>query len=76
MENNHCPLCKSEMKDGFTDLTFRRDKSIIIIEHVPASVCVNCGEAIIDSVISQKTYEIAEGEMKRGVVLEFVKFAA
>ena len=76
MKNNQCPVCKGDLNNGFTDITFRREKSIIVIEHVPARVCNNCGEAIIDSVISQKTFEIAEQEMKRGVVLEFVKFAA
>ncbi len=71
-----CPLCKSEMEKGFTDVTFRREKSIIVIEDVPSILCVNCGEAVIDSEISQKAYAIAEREMKRGVVLEFFKFAA
>lgn len=74
--NSRCPVCKSEMKDGFTDITFRRERSVIVIEHVPACKCINCGEAVIELTISQKAYEIADREMKRGVILEFRKFAA
>ena len=76
MKNLLCPVCKSEMINGYTDITFRRERSVIVIEEVPALECVNCGEAVIETGISQKAYDIADKEMKRGVVLEFYKFAA
>lgn len=74
--NLHCPLCKYKMKEGKTELTLKRERSIIVIEDVPAMVCPQCGEASIDASISQLAYEIAEQEIQRGVTLEFCKFRA
>lgn len=74
--NLHCPLCKSEMKEGKTELTLKRARSVVVIEDVPAMVCPQCGEASIDASTSQAAYEIAEREILRGVALEFCKFKA
>lgn len=71
-----CPACKSEMEDGLTELVFKRNRSVIVIEGIPAVVCKQCGEASIDLNSSQTAYELAEREMKRGVSLEFCKFKA
>lgn len=72
----HCPLCKTKMIKGTTELTLRRDRSIVVIEKIPAMVCPQCGEASIDAVTSQAAYEIAEREILRGVTLEFCSFRA
>jgi YgiT-type zinc finger domain-containing protein len=69
-------LCKANMTKGTTDLTFRRGRSVVIIEGVPALVCQQCEEASIDSSVAQKAYDLAEMEIKRGVTLEFLKFKA
>ena len=76
MTEQHCPLCKGLMKPGHTDLTFRRKRSVVVVESIPAAVCDNCGEASIDAAKSQAAYELAEREIKRGVTLEFCTFAA
>lgn len=71
-----CPACKAEMQKGNTELTFKRDRSVVVIEDIPAMVCPQCGEASIEASISQIIYEIADREIKRGVALEFCKFKA
>lgn len=72
----HCPLCKAEMKKGKTELTLKRNRSVVVIEDVPAMVCSQCGEASIDLTVSQAAYKMAEKEIERGVALEFCKFRA
>lgn len=67
----NCPACKTKMEEGKTDLTFRRDRSVAIIEEVPAMVCPQCEEASIDAEVSQKAYEIAEHEIKRELLWSF-----
>lgn len=62
------------MEEGVTDLTFRRDRSIVVIEEVPAMVCPQCEEASLSSEVSRKAYEIAQEEIARGVALEFLKY--
>lgn len=71
-----CPICKSNMEKGTTELTFRRGKSVVIVEAVPALVCQQCGEASIENTVAQQAYYLAENEIKRGVSLEFLKFKA
>ena len=72
----NCPFCKTRMKKGKTELTLKRNRSIVVIEDVPAMVCPQCGEASIDLLISQIAFEMAEKEIQRGVALEFCKFRA
>ena len=74
--NVHCPLCKTRMNKGKTELMLKRDRSVVVIEDVPALVCPQCGEASIDSLTSQIAYEMAEKEIQRGVALEFCTFRA
>lgn len=72
--NLHCPLCKTKMTKGTTELVLKRDRSVVVMECVPAMVCPQCGEASIDAATSQTAYEIAEKEILRGVALEFCTF--
>ena len=71
---HECPACKAPMQNGSTELTFKRDRSVVVIEEIPALVCQQCGEASIEETVAQKAYEIAEVEINRGVALEFCKF--
>lgn len=72
----NCPICKGTLKEGITELTFKRNRKLIVIEDVPALLCMNCGEAVVKSEIAKKASGIAEKEIERGVALEFCSFAA
>ena len=72
----NCPVCKSTMDPGHTELVLKRNRSIVVIEDVPSLVCSQCGEASLDSETSQRAYEIAEREFARGVALEYCHFPA
>ncbi len=74
MKNKQCPICKGKMETGKTSVTLRRDRSVVVIDEVPADVCQNCEESVIESHIAQIAYELAEKEIFRGVSLEFCKF--
>lgn len=69
-----CPLCAGLMINGETEIIFRRQRNVVVVEKIPALVCQHCGEATINSVISQQVYELADKEIKRGVTLEFCNF--
>ena len=71
-----CPVCKGKMAPGRTDLTLRRDRSVVVVEDIPALVCEHCGEASLDAETSKAAYDLAEREIRRGVSLEFCTFAA
>lgn len=62
------------MSVGVTDLVFRRERSVIVIENVPALVCVQCGESSVESKIAQIAFDMAQKEIAKGVSLEFCNF--
>jgi len=64
------------MQEGTTELTLKRGRSIVVMENIPAMVCLQCGEASIDAATSQQAYEIATKEIQRGVALEFYDYKA
>jgi YgiT-type zinc finger domain-containing protein len=64
------------MEQGFTELILKRERSVVVIEAVPALVCPQCAESSIDVETAQKANELAEQAIKRGVPIEFHKFAA
>ena len=72
-----CPICKNgKMEKGFTTFFFENEKSTIIIKKVPANVCDNCNESFILEEISKKVLEIVDNEVKKGVEVEVINYAA
>ncbi len=72
-----CPICKhGKMEKGFTTLIFENGNSTIIVKKVPASVCDNCYESFISEDISRKLLETVNNEVKKGVEVEVLHYAA
>ena len=72
-----CPICRHGIMDkGFTTLIFENGNSTIIVKKVPASVCDNCSESFISEDISRKVLETVNNEVKKGVEVEVVHYAA
>ena len=72
-----CPICKSgTTSQGFTTLTVEKGTSTIIIKKVPADICDNCGEAYVSEEIGKKVYNLVETEVKKGIEIEVLNFAA
>ncbi|MBW8003720.1 MAG: type II toxin-antitoxin system MqsA family antitoxin [Planctomycetes bacterium] len=72
-----CPICKhGKMDKGFTTLVFEAGNSTIIVKKVPADVCDNCHESFIPEEISRKVLKTVDNEVKKGVELEVLHYAA
>ena len=72
-----CPICRhGEMFNGFTTLVFESGNSTIIIKSVPAAVCDNCREAFIAEDISRSLLTTVHTEVKKGVEVEVLHYAA
>lgn len=48
-ESDRCYFCGGRLAPGVATLPFVLDARVVIIKDVPANVCVQCGEAILDS---------------------------
>ena len=76
MTDKKCPMCKGVMLKGTTHLTLRRDRSVVVVQAVPALVCQDCGEASLEAKVADAVHELAQREINRGVALEFCTLAA
>jgi YgiT-type zinc finger domain-containing protein len=72
-----CIVCKNgEMKPGFTTVTLQRGKSVIIIKNVPASICENCGEYVLDETVTAEVMRLAERAVANNAEIETLQYAA
>lgn len=72
-----CAICHNgNTKAGNTSIVLEREQTTIIIKHIPANICENCGEEYVSSEINQEILERAEKSFSRGIMLELLDFAA
>ena len=65
----NCIICRqSELIDGFTSIPFERDEFRLLIKNVPAQVCPNCGEAIVDEDVAMQLIGKAEDAYAEGLI--------
>jgi len=72
-----CLICKEGLyQDGFTTVFLTRGESSIIIKGVPARVCDQCGEYILDSATTRAVLAMAADAFDHGAEVEVRRFAA
>jgi YgiT-type zinc finger domain-containing protein len=72
-----CPICRhGETGPGFTTLVLERDGLTMVVKHVPAQVCDNCGEDYVDETAASAALADAERAARNGVSVEVREFAA
>jgi YgiT-type zinc finger domain-containing protein len=70
-------LCEiGEMQDGLVTVTLQRDENIIVVKKVPALVCENCGEYVLNDVVISRLMNIAEGAISHQAEIEVLQYAA
>ncbi len=71
----NCLICRqAEIIHGFTSITFECDEFKLLINNVPAQICPNCGEAIVDEDAAIRLLAQAEEAAEQGIpeaVLEY-----
>lgn len=55
-----CTFCKGETRDGFGTFTVDVGRCIVVIRHVPAQICAQCGEAYYSTEVMRQLYRIAQ----------------
>jgi len=72
-----CPICRNgETHPGTATLTLERGPLTMVVRHVPAQICDNCGEDYIDEAATQEVLTQAETAASEGVTVEVGEFAA
>jgi YgiT-type zinc finger domain-containing protein len=65
----NCLICRqAEIVHGFTSITFEREEFRLLIRNVPAQICRNCGESIVDEDVALRLLSIAEDAIHEGIM--------
>ena len=73
----NCVVCKhGTTHPGFATVTLQRGETTVILKHVPAEVCENCGEYYLSSDVSGQVMRRAEQAVESGAEIEILRFAA
>lgn len=71
-----CSICQvgTVQPQLFKTLTFEKNKRLVLVRDVPASVCDTCGEAYLEESVAQKVMKVVAEARKRGVELEIITY--
>ena len=62
-----CLLCRqAETVDRLTSVHFERGEMRLVVNHVPARVCPNCGEAYVEEDVAVRLLQGAEAMSAAG----------
>lgn len=71
----NCFICKQGItKPGKVTVTLDRGNTTVVIRHVPAQVCSNCGEEYLDEQTTGEVLEIAERDAYAGVQVDIREY--
>lgn len=71
-----CAACKTgNMIPGAATLTLERGSTTLVIKGVPALVCDQCGDESFEADATDRSLDMLDEAVRRGVVIEMVHFA-
>ena len=75
---SRCHVCGSiETKEEYANEVFQIDNKPVLVEHIPAMVCVRCGEETFSRETTERIRRMVQGEAKpvKSVSMEVFTFA-
>lgn len=55
-----CPICGGDRQPGTTLFSVDLGHGVVVVRNVPASVCSQCGEALLDDAIAGELERIVD----------------
>jgi YgiT-type zinc finger domain-containing protein len=72
-----CVICKlADVQPGSATVTLERGGLTLVVKHVPARVCPNCGEQYVDEQTASQLLDTAERAMEAGVHVDVREYVA
>ena len=71
-----CPLCGGHKAPGTTTFTADIGTGVVVVRHVGATVCTQCGEEWIDNETARKLESIVTAARAKGRPVEVTDLAA
>jgi YgiT-type zinc finger domain-containing protein len=73
---DNCPLCAGQLRQGATTFTADFGAGVVVVRHVPARVCSQCGEAWIEDATAAQVERLVEQARTSGKEVEVIDLAA
>lgn len=73
-ENGKCYFCGGRVTPDFATIPFVVGKSVIVVKEVPAYVCTQCGEAIMDSEVAQVVDQLLKRAWQSGFQVSIITY--
>ena len=73
---NLCALCGGTTREGSTTFVSDFGQSLLVVRHVPARVCAQCGEAWIEDAAAAQLETLAGQARAKGRQIEVIDLAA
>jgi len=75
-ETSQCPLCGGNIEDGTTTFTVDFGAGVVVVRHVPAEVCAQCGEAWIADETGEQLEHTVHSARQNGRQFAVIDMAA
>jgi YgiT-type zinc finger domain-containing protein len=75
MEPNLCPICGGHKEAGRTTFTADLGENLVVVRHVPATICNQCGEEWIDNTTAKQLEVIVDNARKEHRQFEVLSLA-
>lgn len=73
-ENDRCYFCGGKLESKITMLPFIIGDYIVVIKQVPAEVCTQCGEAVVNSDVAKKVDKMLKQAQNSGFEVSIVAY--
>jgi YgiT-type zinc finger domain-containing protein len=73
-ENERCYFCGGSLNPDFATIPFVVGKSVIVVKEVPAHVCSQCGEAIMESEVAQVVDQLLKRAWQSGFEVSIITY--
>ncbi len=71
-----CALCGGGVKDGTTTFAADFGDGVVVLRHVPAAICDQCGEAWVADSAASELEALVQEARGRGELVQVIDLAA
>ena len=76
VNENRCPICNGYKVDSTTTFTVDLDFGVVVVRHVPATVCEQCGAEWIDDMEAEQLEKIVADAKQKHSIVEISEFSS
>ena len=74
-KNSECPLCGGRKQQGETIFSVELGFGVVVVRHVPATVCTQCGADWIDDEVAAHLEQYVDEARRKHSQVEVVAYA-